>query len=363
MGVIDEEENRKILELVNTPALDWLGQGCYSGGSYVKGGKYGRTRGGLPNKTPPEGYLCHRCHVGGHFIQHCRTNGDPNYDVKRVKAATGIPKSMLKADPEGRYVLRNGEVVVMKPNEDIFEKEMEGIPARRSSWSVNDVPPDLLCPLCKKTMKDAVLTSKCCFKSFCDRCIRDHLINSRLKCECGATDMLTDYLIPNMTVRRAINRILECDTSSSSGSGDGSGSRSTSFQVQDLVSFVHWPSQTCKVSSTTLSATSSCSSSKEQQKPTDRVNSLPPMAKRARIAESADESKATSAPINVKEIASKGNLHGIGMWGGMEGSYPEPYYNDSMGGYGYSHLGMPYGNTMPQDFWYTMNSEQAGEEA
>jgi E3 ubiquitin-protein ligase RBBP6 len=135
------------------------------------------------------------------------------------------------------------------------------------------------------------------------------------------------------------------------------------------------------------------------------------MAKRARIAESADESKATIAPMNVKEIASKGNLHGIdeeadqrklvssengkkrkrnasdqnfkacenymmmptgsgaynpywtGMWGGMEGSYPEPYYTDSMGGYGYSHLGMPYGNTMPQDFWFTMNSEQAGEEA
>ncbi|KAJ6975597.1 E3 ubiquitin ligase PQT3-like [Populus alba x Populus x berolinensis] len=363
MGVIDEEENRKILELVNTPALDWLWQGCYFGGSYVKGGKYGRTRGGLPNKTPPEGYLCHRCHVGGHFIQHCPTNGDPNYDVKRVKAATGIPKSMLKADPEGRYVLRNGEVAVMKPNEDIFEKEMEGIPARRSSWSVNDVPPDLLCPLCKKTMKDAVLTSKCCFKSFCDRCIRDHLINSRLKCECGATDMLTDYLIPNMTVRRAINRILECDTSSSSGSGDGSGSRSTYFQVQDLVSFVHWPSQTSKVSSTTLSATSSCSSSKEQQKPTDRKLVSSENRKKRKRNASDQNFKACENYMMMPTGSGAYNPNWTGMWGGMEGSYPEPYYNDPMGSYGYSHLGMPYGNTMPQDFWYTMNSEQAGEEA
>ncbi|KAJ6757923.1 RETINOBLASTOMA-BINDING PROTEIN 6 [Salix koriyanagi] len=369
MGVIDEEENRKILELVNTPALDMLGQGCDSGGSYVKGGKNGRTRGGRPNKTPPEGYLCHRCHVGGHFIQHCPTNGDPNYDVKRVKAATGIPKSMLKADPEGRCVLFNGEVAAMKPNEDVFEKEMEGIPARISSW--------------------------------------DHLINSRLNCECGATDMLTDYLIPNMTVRRAINRILECDTSSGGGGG-GSGSRTTSFQVQDLGSFLHCPSQTSKVSSTKMSATSPCSSSKEQQEPNDRVNPLPPMAKRARIAESDGESKTTIAPMNVK------NLHGIdeevdqkklvsnengkkrkrkrnasdqnlktcenymmmmptgngaynpywnGMGGGMEGSYLEPYYTNSMGHYGYSHFGMPYGNNMPQDFWFTMNREQAGEEA
>ncbi|KAJ6433603.1 hypothetical protein OIU84_017322 [Salix udensis] len=406
MGVIDEEENRKILELVNTPALDMLGQGCDSGGSYVKGGKNGRTRGGRPNKTPPEGYLCHRCHVGGHFIQHCPTNGDPNYDVKRVKAATGIPKSMLKADPEGRCVLFNGEVAAMKPNEDVFVKEMEGIPARISSWSVNDVPPDLLCPLCKKIMKDAVLTSKCCFKSFCDGCIRDHLINSRLKCECGATDMLTDYLIPNMTVRRAINRILECDNSSSGGGGDGSGSRTTSFQVQDLGSLLHCPSQTSKVSSTKMSATSPCSSSKEQQEPNDRVNPLPPMAKRARTAESADESKATIAPMNVKSLhgideevdqkklvsnengkkrkrnASDQNLktcenymmmmptgngaynpYWNGMGGGMEGSYLEPYYTNSMGHYGYSHFGMPYGNNMPQDFWFTMNREQAGEEA
>uniref|UniRef100_A0A6N2MAK7 Zinc knuckle CX2CX3GHX4C domain-containing protein n=1 Tax=Salix viminalis TaxID=40686 RepID=A0A6N2MAK7_SALVM len=252
MGVIDEEENRKILELVNTPALDMLGQGCDSGGSYVKGGKNGRTRGGLPNKTPPG-----RCHVGGHFIQHCPTNGDPNYDVKRVKAATGIPKSMLKADPEGRCVLFNGEVAAMKPNEDVFEKEMEGIPARISPWSVNDVPPDLLCPLCKKIMKDAVLTSKCCFKT------------------------------------------------GGGGGGDGSGSRTTSFQVRDLGSLLHCPSQTSKVSSTKMSATSPCSSSKEQQEPNDRVNPLPRMAKRARTAESADESKATIAPMNVK------SLHGI----------------------------------------------------
>ncbi|CAK7323553.1 unnamed protein product [Dovyalis caffra] len=403
---IEEEENRKILELVNTPALDWLGQGAESRGSNVKGGKYGRTRGGRPTQTPPEGYLCHRCHVGGHFIQHCPTNGDPNYDVKRVKVATGIPKSMLKADPDGRYVLSNGGVAVMKPNEDLFEKEMEGIPSRRAAWSVNDVPPDLLCPLCQKIMKDAVLTSKCCFKSFCDKCIRDRLINSRLRCECGATDMLTDYLIPNMTVRRAINRILECDTSSSSSSGGGSSSnaKSTSFQLQDFGSFVHSPSQTSKVSSNTLSAASSSSSSKEE-----RVNALPQMAKRAGIAESTDVSKATLAPMNVKETAPKGNFQVIneeidpqklvsdengkkrkrnasqdfeacegymimpagsgaynpywaGMWGGMEG-YPAPYYTESMGGYGYGHFGVPYVNTMPQDFWFTTNSELAGEES
>ena len=52
-------------------------------------------------------------------------------------------------------------------NRDAFEKEIEGLPSTRS---VGDLPPELHCPLCKEVMKDAVLTSKCCFKSFCDKC-------------------------------------------------------------------------------------------------------------------------------------------------------------------------------------------------
>ncbi|CDY65096.1 BnaAnng20140D [Brassica napus] len=48
-------------------------------------------------KTPPPGYICHRCNVAGHCIHHCPTNGDSNYNVKRVKPPTGIPKSMLVA--------------------------------------------------------------------------------------------------------------------------------------------------------------------------------------------------------------------------------------------------------------------------
>lgn len=49
-----------------------------------------------------------------------------------------------------------------------FEKEIEGLPS--NTRSVGDLPPELHCPLCKEVMKDAVLTSKCCFKSFCDKC-------------------------------------------------------------------------------------------------------------------------------------------------------------------------------------------------
>jgi hypothetical protein len=44
---------------------------------------------------------------------------------------------------------------------------MEGVP---STCSVGELPPEFHCRLCKKVIKDDVLT-KCCFESFCDKCM------------------------------------------------------------------------------------------------------------------------------------------------------------------------------------------------
>ena len=98
--------------------------------------------GRLDNRSPPPGYICHRCKVPGmlatcqifvngifcpvsldqywftgHFIQHCPTNGDTRYDVRRMKPPTGIPKSMLMATRDGSYALPSGAGAVLKPNE------------------------------------------------------------------------------------------------------------------------------------------------------------------------------------------------------------------------------------------------------
>ncbi|KAF2313107.1 hypothetical protein GH714_009294 [Hevea brasiliensis] len=250
------DEDSKIKALIDTPALDWQRQGAdgFGPGRGFGRGMGGRMGGrgfgrlGLEKKTPPQGYVCHRCKVPGHFIQHCPTNGDPNYDIKRVKPPTGIPKSMLMATPDGSYALPSGAVAVLKPNEAAFEKEIEGLPSTRS---VGDLPPELHCPLCKEVMKDAVLTSKCCFKSFCDKCIRDYII-SKAKCVCGATNILADDLLPNKTLRDTINRILESGNSSAENAG-------STFQVQDMESARN-PQP--KIPSPTQSA-----ASKEEQKP------------------------------------------------------------------------------------------------
>ncbi|XP_015169980.1 uncharacterized RING finger protein P8B7.15c-like [Solanum tuberosum] len=151
-------------------------------------------QGGMERKNPPPGYVCHRCKVPGHFIQHCPTNGDPNYDIKKLSASVAV---LMAA----------------------FTKEVEGLSCSSSSSkrSYRDIPAELHCPLCKGLMKDAVIASKCCFSSFCDRCIRNHIMSNSV-CVCGARNILVDALLPNLTLRATVNRILQSNSTTSSES-------------------------------------------------------------------------------------------------------------------------------------------------
>ncbi|GLT35106.1 hypothetical protein SLA2020_095850 [Shorea laevis] len=304
------DEDSKIKALIDTPALDWQRQGAdgFGPGRGFGRGMGGRIGGrgfgrlGMENKTPPQGYVCHRCKVPGHFIQHCPTNGDPNYDIKRVKPPTGIPKSMLMANPDGSYALPSGAVAVLKPNEAAFEKAIEGLPTARS---VGDLPPELHCPLCKDVMKDAVLTSKCCFTSFCDKCIRDYII-SRSMCVCGATHILADDLLPNKTLRDTINRILESGNSSAENAG-------SAFQVQDMES-ARCPQP--KIPSPTASAASKgeqkqLPANEENTNVTDKVDeakpAVPPVQEKVMTVKPPDASEATLESMSMKEPASQGS--------------------------------------------------------
>lgn len=307
-STVDEES--KIKALIDTPALDWQHQGSDFGPGRGfgrgMGGRMGGGRGfGMERKTPPQGYVCHRCKVPGHFIQHCPTNGDPNYDVKRVKQPTGIPRSMLMVNPQGSYALPNGSVAVLKPNEAAFEKEMEGMPS--TTRSVGDLPPELHCPLCSNVMKDAVLTSKCCFKSFCDKCIRDYII-SKSMCVCGATNVLADDLLPNKTLRDTINRILESGNSSTENAG-------STYQVQDMES-ARCPQP--KIPSPTSSAASKGGlkisavndGTTNIQDTTDEIKAVsapPQVSEHVKVPRAGDVSEATHESKSVKEPVSQGS--------------------------------------------------------
>ncbi|KAF8681712.1 hypothetical protein HU200_045144 [Digitaria exilis] len=145
------------------------------------------------NRKPPPGYVCYRCRKPGHFIHHCDTIGDPNYD--NMKTSRSLPP-----------------VVTVSPVNGILEELVPAAPV----GAVDDLPAELHCQLCKKVMIDAVLTSKCCFDSFCDKCIRDYII-AESKCVCGVK-ALADDLIPNHTLRSTISNMLGI-RANSGGSG------------------------------------------------------------------------------------------------------------------------------------------------
>ncbi|KAG8061991.1 hypothetical protein GUJ93_ZPchr0003g18584 [Zizania palustris] len=139
-------------------------------------------------RTPPSGYICYRCRIPGHFIHHCPTIGDPKFDdYKKHQSLAPEVSCLVDSIPSALA------------------------PAASVSF-VDDLPAELHCQLCNKVMADAVLTSKCCFDSFCDKCIRDYII-MQSKCICGVK-VLADDLVPNQTLRSTISNMLATRTSS-----------------------------------------------------------------------------------------------------------------------------------------------------
>uniref|UniRef100_A0A7N0RBD8 DWNN domain-containing protein n=1 Tax=Kalanchoe fedtschenkoi TaxID=63787 RepID=A0A7N0RBD8_KALFE len=289
-----EDEDSKIQALIETPALDWqqqIGDGYGPGRGFGRGGRMmggrGFGRNGSDKRIPPQGYVCHRCKVPGHYIQHCPTNGDPHYDVKKVRPPTGIPKSMLIETPDGSYALPSCSIAVLKPNEAAFEKEIEGLTTTRP---VGEIPIAHRCQLCRETMKDAVIAIKCCFATFCDRCIRNHII-SKSECVCGKKDVLADDLVPNMIVRDSISRFLECNNNSSAENPW------SNYQVQDVESSRCPPA---RVPSPTLSA-----ASKGEQPPVleEKINPKPTVDEEQAAAalQQTSENAKTFKVVNVSE--------------------------------------------------------------
>ncbi|CAN1296289.1 E3 ubiquitin ligase PQT3-like [Linum perenne] len=192
-----DDEDSKIKELVNTPAL-----GTWSNSR--KRSEPCSASVSLP--PPPDYYVCHRCGIKGHFIKHCPTNGDPNYDHRKRMRPSVEPNPAAESE---------------------FNKLMEGISSSSIETSSSScsvvVPAELHCPLCRSVMRDAVFVKRCCFRSFCNGCIRDHVKKSKA-CACGEAnvDVRDDDFLPNVTVRKMINSILQqrksCSSSSSSSS-------------------------------------------------------------------------------------------------------------------------------------------------
>jgi protein MPE1 len=160
-------------------------------------------------KIPPAHYLCKRCSKAGHYIQHCPTNGDPEYDFKRYKRILGIPTTLLNVvddSKDGCLVDAMGRRVTMNINRSAFAKLTERachLPTDVQDSIDRSAPDFLRCPICTKLVQDAVLIP-CCQISACDECIREELFNRQMQCPlCANRHVTSDQLIPNKSLRSA----------------------------------------------------------------------------------------------------------------------------------------------------------------
>lgn len=168
----------------------------------------------------PQGYVCHRCGVPGHYIQACPTNGDPGHDLvdkRRRVGGGGSMSSSSKEEEAGGF----GDERVSCCSSQYSGKLAQG-PVGNAISCTRGIsspakplrfPADLVCPLCKGVMREAVL-ARCCFRSFCGGCIRARMVATST-CGCGAA---AEGVVPNKTLRETIARTLAAWKSSSGSS-------------------------------------------------------------------------------------------------------------------------------------------------
>ncbi|KAJ3081688.1 hypothetical protein HK100_009826 [Physocladia obscura] len=211
------------------------------------------------NKPLPPGYLCFRCGKPGHHIAMCPTHGDPNYDKPKLKKTTGIPKMFLKEVDEkdsgigtpngpdsGLMVSHSGKIVVATANDDAWIKLAS---TARKHGNIGDIhaqivpaSPHLKCNLCLKLVKNPVTTT-CCKTTFCDDCIRDHLLESdpQFTCPQCRRDLQMDGLKPAPGIKAEVEKCIREFIASGAGNnnnGDnsaatGSGGQSPAAQGND----------------------------------------------------------------------------------------------------------------------------------
>ncbi|CCF59949.1 hypothetical protein KAFR_0I01680 [Kazachstania africana CBS 2517] len=180
---------------------------------------------------PPPGYMCYRCGARDHWIKNCPTNNDPNFEGKRIKRTTGIPKKFLKSveiDPNNItpeemaqrkiMVTDDGKFVVQVADEHSWEdyqrkQQKRLIDNDEAIWQKDhftNLPDELKCPLTKGLLRDPVKTTNCCNKTFSKVAIENALLESDFICpSCNTHDILLDSLQQDTEKQKQVQLFLK----------------------------------------------------------------------------------------------------------------------------------------------------------
>ncbi|KAL5728625.1 RING-type E3 ubiquitin transferase [Ranunculus cassubicifolius] len=97
---------------------------------------------------------------------------------------------------------------VLKSKVDEQKISNNGVDACSPAIPKSDLPSELRCPLCNTIFKEAMMIP-CCQHSFCAKCIRLVLIEKARCPKCSSAKCRVDDLLPNLSLRQAIEHFLE----------------------------------------------------------------------------------------------------------------------------------------------------------
>ncbi|KAL9595820.1 MAG: hypothetical protein Q9219_006197 [cf. Caloplaca sp. 3 TL-2023] len=226
-GLLDmngaQTEDEKIAAMFKLGADQWAQQQMEMANA-TPVHRYGQLKGkqtNVPDRPPPQGYVCYRCGEKGHWIQACPTNDDPSYvNRPRVKRTTGIPRSFLKTvekptamandgtidetkQPSGIMVNADGEWVVAEPDKaswDQYQARAKVSAAAQAAVTRGNQALQergLECPVDKRLFVEPSKTP-CCQTTYCLECITNVLLENDLRCpHCNTENILLDDLKPD----------------------------------------------------------------------------------------------------------------------------------------------------------------------
>ncbi|XVE97753.1 hypothetical protein REPUB_Repub03eG0045900 [Reevesia pubescens] len=135
--------------------------------------------------------------------------GDEETDIK-LKRCSEQPvvechkfevSNISEAIPQGQ----NASETKPKPGIELNTK-LSDFPAMQTT----DFPSEMKCSLCYTFFKEAVMIP-CCQHSFCEKCIRHVLIEKAMCPKCFSTKCSVGDLLPNVSLRKAIERFLKSE--------------------------------------------------------------------------------------------------------------------------------------------------------
>ncbi|KAL8943304.1 MAG: hypothetical protein Q9216_001147 [Gyalolechia sp. 2 TL-2023] len=220
---VAQTEDEKIAAMFKLGADQWAQQQVEMANAtpIYRSGPPKSKQADIPDRPPPQGYVCYRCGEKGHWIKACPTNDDPSYvNRPRVKRTTGIPKSFLKTvekptsmnndgtmddtkQPSGVMVNADGEWVVAEPDKASWDQYQArakvSAAAQEAAVRGNKVLQErgLECPIDKHLFVEPSKTP-CCQTTYCLECITNALLENDLRCpQCNTENILLDDLKPD----------------------------------------------------------------------------------------------------------------------------------------------------------------------